>query len=580
MFNTDSIDYAVKTKVNDIRTESLEALMYTMVSKFNLCPHGVDKQEVLQFQYDILHYAKNEIVARVAELLKEKRQSKDFATRIFSSYPSVSVTSGKMVAYDHDKTPTSIVPILGMFTEKKEEEAVRGTVAVISACLTINKPKFSGPDVSFEYTDAKRKFYPTADVLLTGQISMLLTQKALKVKNVPDLRRVMVKNVMDLKSKSSWMRDLIANIVSDSGANMSHSHLVRITRPTTEQHADYHRNLGKSVLPGIYGQAARPKAPPLSANPNIDKIYEMIEVHRKVRGSDDKGISYLTHGYLLGEMGDLTRPIQGCMDIMQIMSRFNCTSVVITSHKYFKRTWPLLDEQVVVVDSNVIEDCPKTAKKGRFRQAPAHKKLTIGFGLEKPSVAGTKVNFTSTVNDAVMPRVNAGQVVLTYAHADLWEKSRNLVVFPSVHAHAGLVWVASRAKVKVTGDSFPIEMFCARTTHANNFKTMFPFHRRLFAPLDEFIKYPTVTVRRKIKALNILVDEIELEADDRLLDDYYDPIPELVDEEAPKRNIAAEFFNIDAVDYQPAQPGGENLAPAGQRVDNEVVPPADDFGLV
>lgn len=268
----------------------------------------------------------------------------------------------------------------------------------------------------------------------------------------------------------------------------------------------------------------QPKTPVFKVT-GIDEMYSFIDMHRTIRGSDSGKISPLTHAVYYGELDHYYRQVTSAADVLQVQALLKCNAVNFSSHNYFGKTWNVLQLNTPVFSSQSSYPYWAAEDYGCFRCPKEYKgsALTIDcLSIDPPTKnSKTKMWEYTPTREVCKERITqffestlVGAMKI-YPYPDLWEDFPHRV-YPSLHAHSGVVWVLS-----TPGSPYTLQNHVDRVNRANVLKTYYPCMLKKFFK-DDIVVYPTVFVKRSTKRINSLGFEVMFEPDNTEIESAVD----------------------------------------------------------
>lgn len=453
---------------------------------------------------------------------KSKKVEAKFIDRILSSSDNVVIQVGKVTSYKDD-VATDHGMADGFFLHADlQEEKVRASVsAVVGAVLTTNpvatvkKDNKAGKIVEKQFVkaDGIGEVYCPVDVFTTaGLYAKHYVSDDIMNLMGRQMRASIAQKIMSEPRSAPFYRDILARNLTPINSNKASAKMTMIyERVPPEQNPDvvkYHAQLDQKYLGGNRVRSNPPskKIIPATGDP-LKQMWMTYEKYRAVRGDESGFVSNFTNGYYLGELGadfDLVIPL--CMDILDFMSQGKYSVVAKVNVKKHNRVWEILACNTLVHDDTAAEydvkgpkgDGTELKRVGTFNFNRATEipmmKWNVGGMLTQPSV--TKVvkyaNLDGGVSDIRKLLVSSNYThVLTYSFPEIW-KVEQFRVDPCRLAHSGYVWVS----IGEQNERYDVAAHCTRTVHAIQWKTYYPFHRRIYANADVVTNIPVRLLRR------------------------------------------------------------------------------------
>lgn len=483
----------------------------------------IDKGQVLY------GFTDGQLVTAIMRYNARKKAVPKFIEYILGSNSNVVITPGKVVAYVDDDEKTYLMAE-GMFmaenTEAERREA--SVVAVVGAVLAVNPVVLEKTVKKFVKADATGEVYPPVDVFTAASnISRHYLEKGDENLVPRTLRAAIAQKVMKNDNAATFYRDVLAKTISpDNSTGKAGFAMTNIYRkiPAEENSGTvkYQTSLGQNYLGGERVRCLAPKFKemPKSSDP-LKNVWLTHEKYRQKNGGDSGFISNFTNSYYLGELGpDYELAVPLAMDILEFMNVGKYEVVAKFTDKKLNRVWPILDCNVLVHDETAYPYEQVMSKEGQliwpatgtynFRELSKFKlmKLSNGGMIVAPNVAAKSVKYTGLDEaDNEIKKLLVSSTfthVLTYAYPDLWE-CNEFYISPTRLAHANMVWV----NMCVGGETsnYNLQAHCNRTIFALQWKAYFPFHRRIFAVVDQ-VSFVSVRLLRKGKLLPVSYDDM------------------------------------------------------------------------
>lgn len=453
---------------------------------------------------------------------KTKKVEAKFIDRILSSSDNIVIQVGKVTSYKDDvATDHGMADGFFLHADSQEEKLRASVSAVVGAVLTTNpvttmkKDKKVGKIVEKQFVkaDGTGEVYCPVDVFTTaGQYAEHYVSDDVMNLMGRQMRASITQKIMSEPESAPFYRDILARNLTPINSNKASAKMTAVyDRVPLDQNpgvAKYHAQLEQKYLGGNRVRSNPPVKKAIS--PNGDPLKQMwmtYEKYRAVRGDESGFISNFTNGYYLGELGadfDLVIPL--CMDILDFMNEGKYAVVAKVNVKKHNRVWEILACNTLVHDDTAIEydvkgpngDGIGLKKVGIFNfdrvKDMSMMKWNVGGMLTQPSV--TKVvkyaNLDSGVSDIRKLLVSSNYThVLTYSFPEIW-KVAQFRVDPCRLAHSGYVWVS----IGEQNEKYDVAVHCTRTIHAIQWKTYYPFHRRIYANADVVPNIPVRLLRR------------------------------------------------------------------------------------
>jgi len=223
------------------------------------------------------------------------------------------------------------------------------------------------------------------------------------------------------------------------------------------------------------------------------QAYLWLQKNRESRGVDKGGVSPLTHGTYYGELGSYYRAVTGSADVLHMVNIMQAKGVQYDPDSYFKAIWPILSLNTIVFRGELGE-AHVDQEYGCFKLEENTKALRIYcLSTVPPRMVNGVLEFTPRVITQLESLKTLLKhkcvAVITYGFAELWDQYPGQI-WPSLHAHAGTVWVTN-----TTGSNYSLKDFCKRFALANLVKSYYPYTGQRMCDIDKFT-WPSVVMKR------------------------------------------------------------------------------------